>query len=469
MPYKINNPPDAIKNMPKEAQEIWIKAFNNAWEEYKDKEEQEALANQTAWSAVKKAGWEKNDDDKWVKKNTFAELHDIEVFGVGTWNQTKITDKDIDDIVNGTNEILDKIKPFVKLGHDDKQKILQNSGLPAGGWITKLKRKGKKILVDIADVPQKLYELISKGAYKRISSEILWDYTEPSTKRKYNKILSAIAFLGADLPAVTNLEDIAALYNANEEAQIVLYEDGEEFECECIKCGYKTKSKEHCQDFKCPECGGQMRRVERPGVGQNKDKQKGSVYIMPNGIKVKEVEGKKFVALEDYEAIEQEKAKSDEMKQKYEEQQKKYEEQQAKIKQYEDEQARLKEEAKKKEMQQFITDNCNETTMYFLPKQKDVVMALMESFDTEKKVEFTEGSDTKKLTQAELFRKFVELQPNMAEGKFKELSSGGTGDSNEPETDVDKINKYAKENKVSFKEAAVTLFPNGDYKLENEE
>ena len=41
-----------------------------------------------------------------------------------------------------------------------------------------------------------------------------------------------------------------------------------EFECECIKCGNKIKTEEHCIDLKCPECGGQMRRTERPGVGQ---------------------------------------------------------------------------------------------------------------------------------------------------------------------------------------------------------
>ena len=425
MPYKIDNPPEVIKGLPKDAQAIWIEIYNNAFKQYEGNDKQEELANQTAWAGLKKAGWEKNEDDKWIKKNTFAELHDIEVFAVGTWNNTKITEKDIDDIVNGTNEIIDKVKPFVKLGHDDKQKLLQNSGLPAGGWITRLKRKGQKILVDISDVPQKLYELISKGAYKRISSEILWDYTEPSTKRKYNKVLSAIAFLGADLPAVTNLEDIAALYSdANKDAQIILYEDEQ------------NKKKVNDKNIK-----------------------KGSEWIMPNGIKVQELEGKKFVALEDYEAIELEKAEADKMK-------KDYEEAQAKLKKYEEEQKRLKEEARKKDIEKFIADNCSETTMHFLPKQKDIVMTLMESFDNENKWEFTEAGNTKELTQAELFKMFIELQPNMAVDKFKELSSGGDNN-NEPETDLDKINKYAEEHKMTFADAAIALFPNGDYKLDN--
>ena len=68
---------------------------------------------------------------------------------------------------------------------------------------------------------------------------------------------------------------MAALY-ANEETdkqmteednpEIVPEEEGG-FSCECIECGYKMESSEHCRDVKCPECGGQMRRAERPGEG----------------------------------------------------------------------------------------------------------------------------------------------------------------------------------------------------------
>lgn len=42
------------------------------------------------------------------------------------------------------------------------------------------------------------------------------------------------------------------------------------FECECIECGFKVKSKKHCRDIECPKCGGEMRRVERPGPGKSK-------------------------------------------------------------------------------------------------------------------------------------------------------------------------------------------------------
>jgi len=41
-----------------------------------------------------------------------------------------------------------------------------------------------------------------------------------------------------------------------------------EYECSCIDCGHEMKSDQHCNTLKCPECGGQMRRKDRPGPGQ---------------------------------------------------------------------------------------------------------------------------------------------------------------------------------------------------------
>lgn len=47
----------------------------------------------------------------------------------------------------------------------------------------------------------------------------------------------------------------------------------EKFDCECIKCGHKMSSSEHCKDLKCPECSSQMRRAKRPGDGKEKAKE----------------------------------------------------------------------------------------------------------------------------------------------------------------------------------------------------
>jgi len=56
----------------------------------------------------------------------------------------------------------------------------------------------------------------------------------------------------------------------------------ESFNCECIKCGYKTTTETHCAEMKCPKCGGQMRRAERPGPGKNSsDNMKMNEVIKP--------------------------------------------------------------------------------------------------------------------------------------------------------------------------------------------
>jgi len=49
------------------------------------------------------------------------------------------------------------------------------------------------------------------------------------------------------------------------EEELILSEN---FNCECIKCGYRISSEKHCKDLKCPKCEGTMRRIERPGTGQ---------------------------------------------------------------------------------------------------------------------------------------------------------------------------------------------------------
>lgn len=73
MPYTTTDDlPDTVKNvLPDHAQEIYKEAFNSAYEQYADPEarrgddEQEETAHKVAWSAVKKAGYKRGDDDFW--------------------------------------------------------------------------------------------------------------------------------------------------------------------------------------------------------------------------------------------------------------------------------------------------------------------------------------------------------------------------------------------------------------------
>ena len=74
MPYKnLNDLPEQVTdNLPKHAQEIYMEAYNSAWEEYKDPDERRAeatreeTAHRVAWTAVKKK-YEKQGK-RWVSK-----------------------------------------------------------------------------------------------------------------------------------------------------------------------------------------------------------------------------------------------------------------------------------------------------------------------------------------------------------------------------------------------------------------
>lgn len=73
MPYDHNSDlPDNVRsNLPAHGQEIYRKAFNSAWDQYKQPEDRksdadrEETAHKVAWSAVKNEYHKQ--DDKWVK------------------------------------------------------------------------------------------------------------------------------------------------------------------------------------------------------------------------------------------------------------------------------------------------------------------------------------------------------------------------------------------------------------------
>ena len=73
MPYdSLKDLPEPVRqNLPKHAKEIYLAAFNSAWEQYKDPKDRkdddsrEEVAHKVAWAAVKQK-YEK-DGDKWKR------------------------------------------------------------------------------------------------------------------------------------------------------------------------------------------------------------------------------------------------------------------------------------------------------------------------------------------------------------------------------------------------------------------
>ena len=76
MPYrKIQDLPDSVKdNLPHHAQEIYMEAFNSAWDQYDQPEERrgdasrEETAHKVAWAAVKKKYAKDERTGEWRSK-----------------------------------------------------------------------------------------------------------------------------------------------------------------------------------------------------------------------------------------------------------------------------------------------------------------------------------------------------------------------------------------------------------------
>lgn len=138
------------------------------------------------------------------------DIKGVEIFAEGTWNGNDITSDVLKSIVSGFESTKSFVRPVLKLGHSEEQSLLRNEGLPAAGWVSNVYIQGKKLLGDFVDIPQKIYDLIKKKAYRKVSIELCSGYTFDD--QTYPYLLTAVALLGAELPAVKTISDILGLY-----------------------------------------------------------------------------------------------------------------------------------------------------------------------------------------------------------------------------------------------------------------
>ncbi|MCK4329262.1 hypothetical protein KAX02_05415 [candidate division WOR-3 bacterium] len=404
----------------------------------------------------------------------FYELKDIDVVVKGKWKGNTFTDQMLDNIVSAFNELKGKVNVKFKLGHDDKQKLVQADGYPNIGIINSLKKVGDRIKAHIIKIPKKVMDLMNAKAYNEVSPEINPSYYDSTTKKTYKNILWNVALLGEQHKAMNSLTDIHNLYFADKKfepeysgivlnfAEPLIMEE-EMFNCECIKCGYKMKSEKHCNTLKCPECGGDMRREERPGPGQPHEEE----------AKLKAEEVKKM-------ELEEKLKESKEQLEKFEEQNKQL------TKDLDDSNAKLKTvEKEKKEIQTGLdkfaqTEADNKINEFIekgikdgkiLPAQKDNIFALISAKGSET-VKFTVEKDGKPVekegTMIELYESILNSIPfnlvKMSEETVQETEDKTSSDEKKKmeeatgmgvvDDDIDKkAKKYAEEHDVPYEEA----------------
>jgi hypothetical protein len=156
----------------------------------------------------------------------------VEIFRSGTHNGDSYSVADLDDMVTNFSKVnLDPTVKSTKVGHQmgqeelDEKAFTEIFGAPALGYVERIYRKGELLLADIKEVPETFGKLVDAGAYRHISAEIYWNYKEGDAV--YDRVLKSIAFLGAEIPAITSLKAIEALYQKNDLGSLSAYDDND--------------------------------------------------------------------------------------------------------------------------------------------------------------------------------------------------------------------------------------------------
>jgi hypothetical protein len=158
-------------------------------------------------------------------KQYAQKLVGVDIFQTGKWNGDPYSTDDLDQMVLAFGSLPYKVP--LKFGHTEAQRWFgQEDGAPALGWVDSLRRVGQKLVADIVGVPDAIVSLISQGNYRNKSAEIYWNYVDPAGKR-WPRALKAVSLLGADIPAVTTLEDLARVLMSDEQRAVAYSEGGE--------------------------------------------------------------------------------------------------------------------------------------------------------------------------------------------------------------------------------------------------
>lgn len=131
---------------------------------------------------------------------------DVKIFSIGEWNGINFTIEDLNTISNAFTMLADVHKVPLKFGHNDEQPF--TDGQPALGWISKVWVDGDILMAKFIDMPEVVYQAMQKGLYKHVSVEL--DMGVEHSGKFFTWVLSGVALLGADIPAVNNLDDLTA-------------------------------------------------------------------------------------------------------------------------------------------------------------------------------------------------------------------------------------------------------------------
>lgn len=354
-----------------------------------------------------------------VSETPTYSIKNVEVFSAGVWNKDPYSVEDLHSIVTSFNALKTGIRPYLKLGHDNKQTLARSSGMPSIGWVENIYIKGEKLFADLNYIPKKIYELIKAKAYRKVSCEIYWDLDVNGIK--YPKVLGAIALLGAESPGVMNLADILGNYSLMQNKSYGVF-----------------NSDDKTDNFKSYESNLEIPTEEINMSEENKEQ-------------VEKLEGELAEQKKSYAAVEI--AKADLEKQ--------LEADRAELKKYQLEAETARLEAKAAKVSQFMTEL--ESKKLMTPAMKELVSELLSD-----KKEYSVKE--KPMTKEEIITEVLILSQEAAKVNFDESSRADFAKKEDKEKVLeDKISAYAKDNKCSYVQAYKAVMKDNMPMVEDEE
>lgn len=140
----------------------------------------------------------------------------MEVMAPGTWNGIPFDKARLKKIVDNFKKLLHNHSVPLKIGHDSndhqlksKSKTQHALGWAADAWLN----SADKIMVRFTDVPDIVHKAITKKLYRKVSVEL--DMGVNYKGEDVGDVLSGVALLGAEIPAVNTLEDLQAFLSAD--------------------------------------------------------------------------------------------------------------------------------------------------------------------------------------------------------------------------------------------------------------
>lgn len=158
-------------------------------------------------------------DDELVEaiRKAFAKEDDAnheltaEIFSVGKWNGIKVTNEMLHDFAANFKALKSVLRVPLKFGHNEKQAI--TDGQHALGWVSEVWVSGNKLLGKFNSMPSIVFNAMKKELYKTVSIEA--SFNVKYKDETFKNVLTGVALLGADLPAVNNLKDLKAYMSAD--------------------------------------------------------------------------------------------------------------------------------------------------------------------------------------------------------------------------------------------------------------